>query len=126
MQNPSPAAHPLDPLSADEIRAVTALLAREHGVTDGRAPKVARSNAQRGLNNDLLGFLRVHLLEVIRGHEGLFTFATHDLFYNAAGIVHNGAALRDLLIFKPILQGINHEAIHLLQISGANNGMLQA
>ncbi|KXP01197.1 primary-amine oxidase [Tsukamurella tyrosinosolvens] len=32
MQNPSPAAHPLDPLSADEIRAVTALLAREHGV----------------------------------------------------------------------------------------------
>ncbi|WP_336669531.1 primary-amine oxidase [Tsukamurella sp. USMM236] len=32
MQNASPAAHPLDPLSADEIRAVTALLAREHGV----------------------------------------------------------------------------------------------
>ncbi|BDD80371.1 amine oxidase [Tsukamurella pulmonis] len=33
MQTPA-AAHPLDPLSADEIRAVTALLAREHGVND--------------------------------------------------------------------------------------------
>ena len=95
-------------------------------VKEATVDAVATSNAQRGLNNDLLGFLRVHLLEVIRGHEGLFTFAAHDLFYNAAGIVHNGAALRDLLIFKPILQGINHKAIHLLQVSGANNGMLQA
>ncbi|TWS22835.1 primary-amine oxidase [Tsukamurella sputi] len=34
MPTPASTAHPLDPLTADEIRAVTALLAQEHGVND--------------------------------------------------------------------------------------------